>query len=218
MDFRNDRSVRCRAAHVLAVAILMCGCGRAGALDEGANTSNFTVSSDPSVAILKVTSTGGMTGETTSYSLYGDGRLVWQQMGLYEEGTKVLEEHGGLQVIMRREAELSFEGMNDLVATVVDYGLLEATEDDILKAMGSSSWHMVDVGTTTIETQLESLERNGEALGSVRHSIQFHAPTLANEQFPEVRPLQGITRLIEQMNEVLQASSSSDPDERKSNG
>lgn len=214
MNCRTDRSFRYRATLTLAVAALMFGCGLVGAADEGANTPNFTLSADPAVAILKITSTGGMTGETTSYSLYGDGRLVWRQMGLYQEGTKILEEHEGLQVIMRREAELSFEAMNDLVATAVDCGLLKATEDDILRAMGSPSWHMVDIGTTTVETQLESYERNGEALGSVRHSVQFHAPTLANEQFPEVRPLQGIARLIEQMNEVLQAGSSSDPVER----
>ena len=163
-----------------------------------------TFSSDPAAEILTLTSSGGMTGVVTQYTLHGDGRLIWRWMADYTGDPPPVEIYDGHKVARRNEVLLTPGEIEDLLWVPIRSGLLEIDERVVLKQMGKTSYGCADCGTQVLEFHLTSFMKRGHSTRSpFEFRFAFENLSGAARRFPEIEPLSGFLRLIALMNTYL---------------
>ena len=143
---------------------------------------SFALSSDPEVAVLTVTSSGGLSGKQTRYVLYGDGRLVMERRGSPEV------------VYESSEAILSLPEARDLVGVAVDHGLLDISQQQLLAGVKEPS-AITDAGSTTVEIQVASYNYNGVERGAVTNTLRLKEPWALRRWNPDNAVVAGMAEL-----------------------
>jgi len=153
--------------------------------------ASFTLSSDPTDAILSIRSTGGLRGTVSEMNLYGDGRLVLSR-----------EQHGNFLGEWVRE--LNFEEMRRLVRIATDHGLAEwrPEKQEIRQrelAGGQPLPRLIDGSRVEVRLALKSYERGTIRLEPVISHISFNTPSFLVQKFPGYQELQGVRQLSKEM-------------------
>lgn len=153
---------------------------------------SFEVSNDPDMRVLQVESSGGLRMESTRYELFGDGRLVGLTISGYESGTPQL-------VFIE---QLPLDEFAALVGDLVGSGLMEYDEKAIDARIAGA---LLPTDQTSIQVTLRLTRYEGREVnadGVVEHSFFLHAPRVRAQQFPEIRELAAIGRLIQRIAEI----------------
>lgn len=153
-----------------------------GAGENEAITRSFTFSSDPEVAVLTVTNIGGLSGKSSTYTLYGDGRLHFERRG---SPTVVYESS---------EAKLSYEEARDLLAVAVEHGLLDTSQQELLAEV-KDRFVLTDAGTTVVEIHVTSYTRNGAEQGAVSSTLRLTEPWALRRWNPDNATIAGMIEL-----------------------
>jgi hypothetical protein len=129
-------------------------------------TPSFTISADPTVAVLQLAFYGSSSGGRGAYTLYGDGRLVRTSQRLGQEAVDT-------------EVRLSFQETMELMGIAVRHGLAETSRADLAARVREVTIERleahrqpglprppippppVDGGTARIEVRVESLGDGG---------------------------------------------------------
>jgi len=165
---------------------------------NGEPTGSFTFSADPGVTVLKVTYSGGLSGDRSVYNLYGDGRLRMEHRN-----------HSGT-LLGSKETSLSFDEIWDFLGIAVDHGLIDLTPTELHNQMERRA-PIVDAGTMTVEVQLTTYTRNGEELGPVNHQLRLYAPKAHLRVNPNSEAAKGFVELDEQISYYFSRGRSGSP-------
>lgn len=150
--------------------------------ESEAVTRSFTFSSDAEVAVLTVTDIGGLSGKSTIYTLYGDGRLRFERRG---RATVVYESV---------EATLSYQEARDLLAVAIDHGLLDISQQELVAGV-KDRFVLTDAGTTVVEIHVTSYTRNGEEQGAVSNTLRLTEPWALRRWNPDNAAIEGMIEL-----------------------
>lgn len=119
-----------------------------GSLEILEPTTSFTISADPTVDVLWVQISGGLSGEIWTYQLYGDGRLV---------------QAWGPEASVQKEVYLEYGEAMDLITLAVEGRLMEwdwvRVEQKLLDSIGA-----VPIRTDPVHVEVRvSLESYSDA-------------------------------------------------------
>ncbi|GMU65399.1 MAG: hypothetical protein AMXMBFR36_16730 [Acidobacteriota bacterium] len=155
----------------------------------------FRTSIDPGKVILFVEEEWASTGDRTSMSLYGDGRL---------EVT-----HGvvGGAAPVSRSRQLTAGAAEELVRLVVEYGLAEYDAPTIEARLRSRVGDVIPISSdgplVAVLVSLEELRRGGQVRAPLFTRIQLSSPRLLAKSFPDFSEFEGLVRLMDYMHEAL---------------
>lgn len=149
----------------------------------------FTLSTDPEEVVLQARFSGGMLPSKV-YTLYGDGRLVHEEVN-----------QAAKSVSDRVEMHLDFLEGEELVRMVVAAGLLECDPNCIEQRCAQSlGLHRIaraqDCGGVTLTLNLETYQGPGEsAPSSVQRRMYQHCPHDVAELCPDIEELEAVRQL-----------------------
>jgi hypothetical protein len=163
---------------------------------DAEETPSFTISADPTVAVLQLAFWGGNLGNRLAYALYGDGRLV----RIMHRGTEILE----------HEVHLSFDESMELVAIAVRHGLVETSTAELFQRMedidrrrreatgkpemGPFAGPPIEGGSERLEIRLESL-----GTGGPRQTVLLGPGIFPRKPDHEIRELRGWDLLVREI-------------------
>lgn len=178
---------------LVSIGISLLAAGAMPALSRSP-TRYFEVSSDPEVVVLRVERAGGALMRKTTYNLFGDGRLV---------GTVVSGNASSPPQLLFRFADiLPLDEYDALVADLVDSGLMEYDEDAINSRFAGAGFP-TDEATVWVTLRLERYEDHvGHETGVVERRFAIYAPSYRARQFPEIREVAALGRLMDRLSEI----------------
>jgi hypothetical protein len=164
---------------------------------EAAVHREFTISSDPTQAVISVTSSGGLSNDSSRYVIYGDGRFVHES---HTRSGTLLGSH---------ELALPYDEVMDVVSTAVNAGLMDTDATELAGRMNSLMQrfprraHLIvtDVGHSVFVISLTSYSRSGEAAGAVTKTYKLTAANVLAETYPELPELAGLAQLTHRLME-----------------
>jgi len=124
--------------------------------------ATFTITSDPTVAVLRLSQEGGFLSGWDRFTLYGDGRLVRE---LLDPGLKNSRDTA--------EKHLSFEDTTDLMDQAVSAGLLEYSQSD--QSPEAAAFYNSDLPNTVLQIRLESYSGSDDGEAGTYRTIRVHA-------------------------------------------
>ena len=164
--------------------LLSTGMGELGILPP---PQYFTISADPGVEVLWLEASGGLSNETTTYVLYGDGRLV--RTHSWAPGESDTKEH-----------QINFVDARDLVNLAVEGSLMEwdwdRLEDQIVQSVGRvPSW--TSSRRFELRIALESYSGSPEGPGQpMNKTIVTSSVGFLRYEVPNVREIAAIDDLV----------------------
>lgn len=179
---------------ILSIGLLLLGAGTLLVLvplsrgtDERAHEAvrrDFTLSSDPTVAVLQMTFIGSFDGERIIYSLFGNGRFRVERRTRFGD------------LIKEAETDYLFTEVQRLARIAVDHGLADATQDDVEPAFRQLQ-PTTDLGSASVQLRLTSYSRDGRELGAVEQSLRIPPPRFTNHHYPGNELLAGLAEIEE---------------------
>jgi hypothetical protein len=158
----------------------------------------FQTSIDPGKVVLFVQEEWASTGDRTSMSLYGDGRL------------EVTHGVAGGATPVSKSRQLSAGAAEELVRHVVDAGLAEYDAPTIEARLRARVGDVIPLSSdgplVTVLVSLEELRRGEHVRAPLFTRIQFSSPRLLAKSFPDFREFNGLVRLMDYMHEALSQS------------
>jgi len=141
------------------------------AADDSAR--EYTFSSDPSVAVVTITSSGGGTSGRSEYKLFGDGRLAYRPRHPQESA---------------QEATLTYAEMDDIVRTLVDGGLMDWERENVFRRLreagAAGGW--TDSSTVRIRIVLDHYQdAEGREAASTKEFSYDLSPALIKFYSPQ---------------------------------
>lgn len=177
---------------VSAVGLVVMLCAQAEAQDR-VRERTFSVSMEPNAVVLRYMVTGSLRPEALSYTLFGDGRLLFERFNP-TTGT----------VSVSSVTTLEHVAAIDLVGSVVDSGLLECSEsciaDKVKRSLKIKKMPRAQDGdevTLTLNLIAYKGPDNRSESGPLTWSLFVHSPGMLAFYCPEVEELQGLVRLGE---------------------
>lgn len=157
---------------------------------------SFVVSHAPEVRVLRVELSGGDRMETIRYDLFGDGAMSGFAISAYASFTP--------QLIF--SAQLGLEEYDALVADIVESGLMDfdvrSMDREFREAPLPHTERLV-----TVTVRLEGYEdASPDPSGAVERRIGIYAARTRAEQFPNVRPLAAVGRLLHHLSDIEKAN------------
>lgn len=166
--------------------------------------ARFTLSLDPTVAVLSVTYTsvlGG--GGAREHVLYGDGRLEILKRG----------RHGDVRE--KFEILFTYTECEELLRVLVDHGIIETSTDDLIAKIkkGVAPDHTMyiteDAGDMILEIHLESYAKPNQEPRAVNTRLRIHAPKAMYRIVPDLLELQGLFAFNNRMEDLYRAAKNS---------
>jgi hypothetical protein len=145
---------------------------------------DFTISSDPTVAVLQMTFIGSFDGERAIYSLFGDGRFRVERRTRFGD------------LVKEAETEYPFTEVERLVRVAVDHGLADAAQDD-LEPVFRQLQPTTDLGSARVELRLATYTRKGEERGAVEQRLRIPPPRFTNHHHPGNDLVAGLAEIEE---------------------
>lgn len=153
---------------------------------------SFEVSNDASIRVLEVESSGGISMEKTRYELFGDGRLV----GLTVSGFA----SGAPQQIFSEQ--LPLEEFDALISDLVGSGVMEYDAEEMNARMEEVPLP-TDQTTTVFTIRLNEYDgRQASSSSAVEHRFSVHGASVRAQQFPEIREVAALGRLVQRIAEI----------------
>ena len=169
-----------RKAINFMAALVALSCGGLGAAEDVEPA--YEISFSPNQPVLSLRHTGGLGRYGARYTLYGDGRLVTEQI---DRGTGAATD-----TAERKLEHADLEALMDLAITA---GLAECDESRIEELLGQPPPRVADGATFYLEITLDSYKsaRRHEAQ-PFTHTLSVHSPSSLSRLFPGVREIDGL--------------------------
>ncbi len=179
---------------IILSLIFICG-GRLWAV-SGENEATVRFSADPGELVLTYSSYGVNTGIEVTFSLYGNGRLEYQE---FVHGAPSVP----IQLRRQEEVYLEYHMVEDLLRLAVDHGLLDASRADIqdkIKSLNSGRLPLeIDCGYSTLEISLIAYSRSGKEYGPSDNKITLFCPLLRVREYSDIEEYRGFQLLSQQL-------------------
>lgn len=179
----------------LAFALLSSAAAAPGPAESAVE---FRSSSDPTKVVLFVQEEWASTGDRTSMSLYGDGRL------------EIAHGVAGGGAPVSKSTQLTADAAEMLLRQVVDDGLAEYDAPTIEARLRARVGDVIPLSSdgplVTVLVSLEELRRGEQVRAPLFTRIQFSSPRLLAKNFPDFSEFQGLVRLMDYMRDALSRS------------